>query len=196
MAMVLSAGSWACGGDDDDDDDAVADDDSVDDDDDRRSPRRMATQRQCRVNSSSAAAARSSLTTKTTETVWAIDRCATATDGLRALWGDEKIAIVAMDLVTLTLSWARKMRDDLAVRGFDPHKVFIAATHVHEAPDTVGVYGPSLFESGVSPEYMEFLRETVVDLVDSLDDRMTAVSMTAGSVDVNDPLSNTDRRFL
>ncbi|MCB1152800.1 hypothetical protein KDL45_04055 [bacterium] len=206
LGAMLVLGAVACGDDDDDDDDAVADDDSVDDDDtaDDDTSDDDTGDDDTEVGEKLFAAAGSAIITPNAtnhpETVYLGGLSETrvmssvhddlTVQALVLNKGDEKIAIVAMDLVTLTLSWARKMRDDLAVRGFDPHKVFIAATHVHEAPDTVGVYGPSLFESGVSPEYMEFLRETVVDLVDSLDDRMTAVSMTAGSVDVNDPLSN------
>lgn len=41
--------------------------------------------------------------------------------------------------------------------------VIMGSSHTHEGPDTIGLYGPSLLESGVNPAYMEYVRDQVIE---------------------------------
>ncbi len=104
--------------------------------------------------------------------------------------GREHVVYVALDVTGFTLSRIREIRDALGEFGLDPDRVLIASTHTHEAPDLVGVYGPSLLDSGVSPTYMRFLQDTVIDLVIDTWSRLEPVTMRAASAEVYDPLSN------
>ncbi len=41
----------------------------------------------------------------------------------------------------------------------------ICSTHNHEGPDLVGIWGESIFKSGVDPEYMEFVKKQTVTAI-------------------------------
>ncbi|MCL4235711.1 MAG: hypothetical protein KJ042_14460, partial [Deltaproteobacteria bacterium] len=104
--------------------------------------------------------------------------------------GREHVVYVALDVTGFTLSRIRDIRDALGGFGLDPDRVLIASTHTHEAPDLVGVYGPNLLDSGVSPTYMRFIQDTVEQLVIDTWSRLEPVTLRAASAEANDPGSN------
>ena len=104
--------------------------------------------------------------------------------------GDNQVVLVSLDLLGFTRTRAREIQQRLEGQGIEPEHVLIASTHTHEAPDTMGVFGPDVLHSGVSPAYMRFIQDSVVDLVLSLREQLVPVNMRAVKVDVNDPLSN------
>src|SRR5262245_20369840 len=61
--------------------------------------------------------------------------------------GDEKIAMVSVDVVGLFLQSVERVREKLP--GFK--YVLVSATHNHDGPDTLGLWGPSPVESGIDP---------------------------------------------
>ena len=62
--------------------------------------------------------------------------------------GKKKVALAAVDVVGLQYPTVQEIRKRL--EGFD--YVLVASTHNHEGPDTVGIWGPTPFKSGVDPE--------------------------------------------
>lgn len=104
--------------------------------------------------------------------------------------GDEQVVLVSLDFLGFTRSRGREIQERLAAEGFAKENILIASTHTHEAPDTLGVFGPNLLTSGVSPTYMAFVQDTVVDLVLEVRDRLEPVTMRATKVEIDDPLSN------
>lgn len=77
--------------------------------------------------------------------LWA--RCAVLSDGRLTL------ALVALDLIGLFYEpHVLKLRGVLE----DIHLV-VASTHNHNGPDTLGLWGPNIFASGVDPDYMNWL---------------------------------------
>ena len=188
LAALLVA---ACGDDDDDDDDATDDDDDDADDDDS-GPELLY------------AAAGQAVITPTAqnhpETIYLggvfPSRLATGVhDDLLAAAlvlkkGDEHVVLVSLDFLGFSLSRIREIRERLARIGLDPEKILIASTHTHEAPDTLGVFGPNVLTSGVSPTYMAFVQDTIVALVADVWHRVVPVTMRAATAEVNDPLSN------
>ncbi|MCI0640486.1 MAG: neutral/alkaline non-lysosomal ceramidase N-terminal domain-containing protein [Gemmataceae bacterium] len=76
-----------------------------------------------------------------------------------------KIALVAVDLVGLFLQEVEKARAKLP--GFT--YVLVSSTHNHEGPDTLGLWGPSAFQSGIDPDYMKQVEKGIVDAVQSAD---------------------------
>jgi len=52
------------------------------------------------------------------------------------------------------------------------------------------VFGPNVLTSGVSPTYIAFVQDAVVNLVLEVVDRFEPVTMIAGKATINDPLSN------
>jgi hypothetical protein len=72
--------------------------------------------------------------------------------------GDKKIALVSVDLVGLQRPTVMRIRERLP--GYD--HVLVSSTHDHEAPDVIGLWGPSPRESGVDPTYLAFVVEQIV----------------------------------
>ena len=69
--------------------------------------------------------------------------------------GRTVIAIASFDLIGLLHHEVEIIRQ--AVPQLDPQNIILAATHVHSAPDTIGLWGPTPSESGVDPAYLEIL---------------------------------------
>jgi hypothetical protein len=87
--------------------------------------------------------------------------------------GDEKIALVTVDVVGLFLPVVENVRAKLP--GFK--YVLVSATHNHEGPDTLGLWGASPVQSGIDPAYMKLLEAGCVDAVKAADNaRKVAVA--------------------
>jgi hypothetical protein len=69
--------------------------------------------------------------------------------------GADKIALVSVDVVGLFITSTERVREKLP--GFK--YVLVSATHNHEGPDTLGLWGPSPLQSGVDPDYLKKVEE-------------------------------------
>jgi hypothetical protein len=76
--------------------------------------------------------------------------------------GHRPVVLVSLDLIGFFREDVLKARALLAPRARDAALV-VASTHVHEGPDTMGLWGPSRFTSGVDPEYLDRVRRAVAD---------------------------------
>lgn len=79
--------------------------------------------------------------------------------------GDAKVALVSVDVVGLFLTSVERVREKLP--GFK--YVLVSATHNHEGPDTLGLWGPTPVKSGVDAEYLAKLEAGCVEAVKSAD---------------------------
>ncbi len=79
--------------------------------------------------------------------------------------GDEKIAMVAADVVGLFMENTQRVREKL--KGFK--YVLVAATHNHEGPDTMGLWGRTPLESGIDPTYLKTVEEGCVAAIQAAD---------------------------
>ncbi len=84
----------------------------------------------------------------------------------------QKIAMIGVDVVGLFLPVIERIRGQLP--GFD--YVLVSATHNHEGPDTLGLWGPSLFQSGVDPAYLAHVEKGIVRAVKDADAKLQTVS--------------------
>ena len=75
---------------------------------------------------------------------------------------NKKIAIVSVDVVGLFNDVAERVRKRLP--GFS--YVLVSSTHNHEGPDTMGLWGPNLFTSGIDADYMKQLEAGIVKAVE------------------------------
>lgn len=78
--------------------------------------------------------------------------------------GQERFAIVVCDLLGLLRDDVQKIRQ--RVKSVPPNRVMVLCTHVHSAPDTIGLWGPTSTQSGRDNEYVQFVIETVAKTVD------------------------------
>src|SRR5687767_12273476 len=94
--------------------------------------------------------------------------------------GDTKLAMVTVDVVGLFLEPVERIRAKLP--GFK--YVLVSATHNHEGPDTLGLWGPTPLKSGVDPDYMKKLEAACVDAVQAADRaRKPAVAKIGSAAD-------------
>jgi hypothetical protein len=91
--------------------------------------------------------------------------------------GKRKVAMVSIDVVGFFLPRVERIRGKLP--GF--HHVMVSSTHNHEGPDTLGLWGPGPFKSGVDDDYMAHLEAQVVKAVEQADKNALAVTAKIGS---------------
>ena len=83
----------------------------------------------------------------------------------RVTWieqGNTSLGIVALDVVGFFFNEVEEIRA-AAREALDLDHVIVVSTHVHEAPDTMGIWGPQIAYSGVNPEFMSHIHSQVAD---------------------------------
>jgi hypothetical protein len=75
--------------------------------------------------------------------------------------GKTKIALVSVDVVGLFHEPVARVRKELSDFGY----VLVSSTHNHEGPDTLGLWGPTPFASGLDPDYLKKLEAGIVAAV-------------------------------
>jgi len=93
--------------------------------------------------------------------------------------GKRKIAFVACDLIGVMYPTVKAVRAKLA--GFD--YVMVSATHNHEGPDTIGLWGASPIQTGVDPAYTAELIDGCVAAVLAAQKNLAAVKATYGAAE-------------
>ena len=91
--------------------------------------------------------------------------------------GKRKIALASVDLVGFFHANVGNVRKQLP--GF--HYVLVSSTHNHEGPDTLGLWGPSPFKSGIDPAYLKTVEEQIVKAIKQADASAVAASARIGT---------------
>lgn len=102
--------------------------------------------------------------------------------------GGTKVALATADVVGLQYPFVKQVREALTDFGY----VMVSATHNHEGPDTMGLWGPNPFRSGVNPKYMDLLRERIVAAVRQAESALTPAEARYGTA--TDESLNRDSR--
>jgi hypothetical protein len=68
----------------------------------------------------------------------------------------------------------------------------VGATHVHEAQDTMGIWGPVDGESGVKRDYNTFIREQTAEALKAANDALEPVKVEYGATRVDGHITETD----
>lgn len=79
--------------------------------------------------------------------------------------GDARVAFLSFDLVGLLRDFTSDLASRLAPEGFTAEQLLIATTHTHSAPDTMGLWGPSIDVSGYNEKYGAFLLDSAAEMV-------------------------------
>jgi hypothetical protein len=69
--------------------------------------------------------------------------------------GDVRVGMVSLDLVGFFHDDVVAVRLAAKEAGLDLDHVVVSSTHTHEGPDTMGIWGPAIGETGYSPEYVQ-----------------------------------------
>lgn len=95
--------------------------------------------------------------------------------------GKTTIALVSVDSLGIYRADVLDMRRRLGWEGSENRYLFLAATHSHSAPDTLGLWGRFPGLSGVDSRYQERLKSSIVELVEGLAGKLSEVEMRAAS---------------
>jgi hypothetical protein len=88
-----------------------------------------------------------------------------------------KLAIVCLDLVGFFNTNVERVRGQL--KGFD--YVLVSSTHVHEGPDTLGLWGSGPLVSGVDPEYLAYVERQAAKAIRDADAACKPASARVGT---------------
>jgi hypothetical protein len=91
--------------------------------------------------------------------------------------GDKKITLASVDLVGFFHPNVLRVRQQLR----DFTYVLLTSTHNHEGPDTLGLWGPNAWTSGVDKDYLRHVEQQVVAAVKSADAAAKPVSAQIGA---------------
>jgi hypothetical protein len=78
---------------------------------------------------------------------------------------DKKIAVVTLDVIGYFNNEIRTLRELPTFSGLGFDAIMVTSTHVHEGPDTMGLWGPDQMTSGVDTGYLDFVNQSVADCV-------------------------------
>ncbi len=106
--------------------------------------------------------------------------------------GDEKVALVSVDVVGLFLPAVERVRAKLT--GFK--YVLVSATHNHEGPDTLGLWGATPVQSGIDPDYQKRVEAGCVAAVRAADKARTPALARIGSARDPDLLRDNRRPIV
>ena len=79
--------------------------------------------------------------------------------------GTTRIAIVSLDAIGFFHDQVIEVREGLKEE-WDIDYCMIASTHVHEAPDLMGIWGESNYKSGINADYLDFVIQQAVKSVE------------------------------
>ena len=99
--------------------------------------------------------------------------------------GDVTVALVSLDVVGYFNDEVLDVRQEAAAAGLDVDHIIISSTHVHEGPDTMGLWGRNAFQSGVDPTFMAYIRSQVVAAVGEALDALEPATLRVGQADTS-----------
>jgi hypothetical protein len=92
--------------------------------------------------------------------------------------GETKIAIASADVVGLFFTTVQRIRKELPGYTY----VLVSSTHVHHGPDTIGMWGPNPFTSGVDSDYLKRVESAIVAVIRVAEKNLQPVAARIGRV--------------
>jgi hypothetical protein len=103
-----------------------------------------------------------------------------------------KVALVSVDLIGFFHANVANVRQELA--GY--HYVLISSTHNHEGPDTLGLWGPNAFQSGVDPAYLRLVERRIVECVRAAEKAARPVTAHLGTAAAPELLNDSREPYI
>ena len=73
----------------------------------------------------------------------------------------QTLALCEVDVIGLFYDDVLKVREKLKAQAPELTQVIVASSHDHEGPDTMGLWGPTPFQSGIDDKYMDWLDDRI-----------------------------------
>ena len=105
--------------------------------------------------------------------------------------GPERIGIVALDLLGLSLADSRRLKEEQ--RALPPASTLVCATHTHAGPDTLGFWGPAPYLTGVDGAYVRSVCTRAARALDAAAASLRRAVLRIASAEVPDGIA-TNRR--
>ncbi|MBC7327469.1 neutral/alkaline non-lysosomal ceramidase N-terminal domain-containing protein [bacterium] len=81
--------------------------------------------------------------------------------------GKTRLVILSLDLIGLFYEDIEKARKEAGRKNsLQSTDIIIACSHLHSGPDTLGLWGPNEFTSGVEEKYLQFVQQKIVEAID------------------------------
>jgi hypothetical protein len=93
--------------------------------------------------------------------------------------GETRIGIVSIDWVGLLHDHCQEFAEAARVAGLELDHLIVTSTHNHEAPDTMGLWGP-IGTTGRDDEYIEWAKDRTVEALQQAVEGLVPVRITAG----------------
>ena len=110
--------------------------------------------------------------------------------------GDVTIVIVYIDCIGLLAGDMDLIRQHPLLAGYDIDHIVVGATHAHDAPDTVGLWGPNATSTGREPFVLQAVYDAAAAAVKEAIDTAQPAHMTIATTllinDPTNPMSKTD----
>jgi hypothetical protein len=71
--------------------------------------------------------------------------------------GGQMVVLCSADVIGLFYDDVLKVREQLKAQAPEVSHLIVASTHVHEGPDTLGLWGPTPLETGIDENYLSWL---------------------------------------
>lgn len=107
--------------------------------------------------------------------------------------GKTMVGFVSLDIIGFPRWYVLKIKDDLKKMGINSDNIIITSTHQHSGPDTIGLWGKNETESGVNPEYMDFLCSQIFDAISEAHKNMQNAVIKLSSIIVPEGVSRNSR---
>lgn len=95
--------------------------------------------------------------------------------------GNTRVALAIVDAVGWFATEIDRTRE-LLPESLELDHVIIGSTHVHETPDTIGLWGRKSLESGVDPDYQALVRQATADAIADAVAALEPVTMSVAQV--------------
>ena len=80
-----------------------------------------------------------------------------------ALEAGNTVVLCSADLIGLFYDDVQKIRAIFRTQSPSGSQLVVACTHVHEGPDTLGLWGPSALETGVDVQYLDWVDRQIAE---------------------------------
>jgi len=104
--------------------------------------------------------------------------------------GDTRTAFLALDLVGLFLDDVDEIRNGAANELLPAENIIVSSTHNHEGPDTMGLWGPNMMQSGVDEDYLLSVRERAAQCINSAEKNLKKGEIKIGQTLVDGVAKN------
>jgi len=108
--------------------------------------------------------------------------------------GNQILSLTAVDALGLSLGRIEKIKESVVRRLGDeappPESMIIASTHTHQAPDTIGIFGPGSLQPGWDAAYLDLVVERVAESIEKAWKNLRPAQLLVAETDAPDAVAD------